>query len=66
MPHLELIFADYADLESSVECVSLLPPPLPPIEQLLQIQLCQSFTVRKVKSLYKDQNLNDFILLAVL
>ena len=66
MPHLELIFADYADLESCVECVYLLPPPLPPIEQLLQIQLCRSFTVRKVKSLYKGQNLNDFILLAVL
>lgn len=53
-PHLELVFADYADLEcgqSCLEYVSLLPPPLPHIQQLLQIQLCHTFTVRKVKLL---------------
>ena len=66
VPHLELIFADYADLESCVECVSLVPPPLPPMQQLLQIKLCHSFTVRKVKPLYKGQHLNNFILLAML
>lgn len=52
MPHLELVFADYADMEcgqSCVELISLLPPSLPPIEQLIQTQLCHTFAVRKVK-----------------
>ena len=53
-PHLELVFADYADVEcgqSCLEYVSVLPPPLPHIQQLLQIQLCHTFTVHKVKLL---------------
>lgn len=53
VPHLELAFADYADLESDhcVELVSLLPPPLPPIEQLMLTKLCHTFTVNELELL---------------
>lgn len=45
--YLELVFANYAAAvgECCVEPVSLLPPPLPPLEQLFKTQLCQTFSV---------------------
>lgn len=43
-PHLELVFADYAALKC-VELVSILPPPLPTLNQLMHVELCTSFSV---------------------
>ena len=39
-----MVFADYAVLEC-VELVSILPPPLPAINQLMHVELCNTFSV---------------------
>lgn len=47
-PYLDLVFADYAALDSCVETVSILPPATPPLEELLHIQPCHTFSVSRL------------------
>lgn len=59
LSHLQLMFADYADLGVDyVEFVSVLPPPPPPLELLMNIQLCHTFTVRQLRACYLSINVN--------
>ena len=48
-PYLDLVCGGYGyatlEGEGCVECVSLLPPTTPPLEQLLQMEVCHSFSV---------------------